>query len=172
MVLRREHEGVGRRAFGRVNFPSLEAKMSYLTIRASTGHSLCSLYPVLRVWAEAAPSHCGILHASSATPPLMATQEIWVGLRWSIGGGVASTRSEGVGPQRTETLRTPQAPPANCVLRHPRHADWAGRQRQSTTAAPSGAVEDRGRTMAINTQLRACGRRSPRGLDKKLLRLE
>jgi hypothetical protein len=102
----------------------------------------------------------------------MATQEIWVGLRWSNGGGVASTRSEGVGPQLTELIRTAQATQANRGRRHPRHADWAGRDGQSTSAAPSDAVEDRGRTMAINNELRACGRRSPRGLDKKLLRLE
>jgi hypothetical protein len=97
----------------------------------------------------------------------MATQEIWIGLRWSIGGGVASTRSEGVDPQLTELIRTAQATQANRGGRHPRHAGWAGRNGQSTSAAPSGAVEDRGRTMAINNQLRACRRRSLRGLDKK-----
>jgi hypothetical protein len=43
---------------------------------------------------------------------LRANRDIWFGLRWSLGGGVASTRSEGVGEQRTDVLRHALAPPA------------------------------------------------------------
>jgi hypothetical protein len=46
---------------------------------------------------------------------LRATREIWFGLRWSLGGGVASTRSEGVVAQRTDCFRTALAPPAKLI---------------------------------------------------------
>src|SRR5439155_8777171 len=35
------------------------------------------------------------------TTPLTATRAVWVVVRWSLGGGVASTRSEGDCSQRT-----------------------------------------------------------------------
>ena len=103
---------------------------------------------------------------------LRANRDIWFGLRWSLGGGVASTRSEGVGEQRTDVLGTALAPPANREKRHPRHANWAGRKRQLNTATPSAAVGDRGRTMANKKVLAANVGRGSKELDKKLIRLE
>jgi hypothetical protein len=45
------------------------------------------------------------------TTPLTANREIWVAVRWSLGGGVASTRSHGDCARRTDFLRTAQATP-------------------------------------------------------------
>jgi hypothetical protein len=42
---------------------------------------------------------------------LKANRDIWFGIRWSLGGGVASTRSEGDCAQRTGFGRTAQATP-------------------------------------------------------------
>jgi hypothetical protein len=115
---------------------------------------------------------------SSSLPSLVfaasssANRDIWFGLRWRLGGGVASTRSEGVGAQRTDCLRTALAPPAKRGGRHPRHVNWAGRKRQLNTTAPSAAVTDRGRAMANNKELVASGGRGSKELDKKLIRLE
>src|SRR5438067_728350 len=46
------------------------------------------------------------------TTPLTATRAVWVVVRWSLGGGVASTRSEGDCSQRTACFRTAQATPS------------------------------------------------------------
>jgi hypothetical protein len=85
----------------------------------------------------------------------------------------ASTRgSEGDCAQRTDFRRTAEAKPSRLGARHPRYADWAGRKRQSNTAAPTGAVEDGRRSMASEKNLVARGGRGPKGLDKKPIWLE
>ena len=101
------------------------------------------------------------------TTPFYPSRAIWFGVRWSLVGGVASTGSEGDCAQRTDFGRTAEARPSIREGRHPRYADWAGRKRQSNTAAPKGAVEDRRRSMASNTNLVARGRRGSKELDKK-----
>ena len=106
------------------------------------------------------------------TTPLTANRAIWFAVRWRLGGGVASTRSEGDCAKLTELLRNAQATPSVSERRHPRRADWAGRKRQSNNAAPLGAVEDRRRSMASKGNLVASGGRGSKGLDKKPIWLE
>ena len=106
------------------------------------------------------------------TTPLTSNRAIWFGVRWSLGGGVASTRSQGDCARRTEFRRTAQATPSIRERRHPQRADWAGRKRQSNTAAPHGAVEDQRRSMASKSNLVACGGRGSKELDKKPIWLE
>jgi hypothetical protein len=110
-----------------------------------------------------------MLHLLVLTTPLTANRAIWVAVRWSLGGGVASTRSQGDCARRTDFRRTAQATPSIRMGRHPQRADWAGRERQSKTAAPLGAVEDGRRSMASKTNLVAVGGRSSneKELDKK-----
>jgi hypothetical protein len=52
---------------------------------------------------------CALLVCLSCTTPLTANRAIWFALRWSLGGGVASSRSEGECEQLTELLRNAQA---------------------------------------------------------------
>jgi len=52
-----------------------------------------------------------ILVCLGFTTPLTANRAIWFGLRWSLGGGVASTRSQGDFARRTDFRRTAQATP-------------------------------------------------------------
>ena len=106
------------------------------------------------------------------TTPLTANRAIWFAVRWSLGGGVASTRSEGACERRTDFIRTAQATQSIRKTRHPQRADWAGRKRQSNTAAPHGAVEGKRRSMANKTDLVAYGGRGSKELDKKLILLE
>ena len=73
---------------------------------------------------------------------------------------------------RPDFRRTAQATPSRSEKRHPQHADWAGRKRQSTTAAPLGAVEDERRSMASKANLVASGGRGSKELDKKPIWLE
>ena len=73
---------------------------------------------------------------------------------------------------RTDVRRTAQATPSRSDRRHPQHADWAGRKRQSYAATLSGAVEDTRRSMANNTNLAAVGGRSSKELDKKPIWIE
>ena len=122
--------------------------------------------------ARPGPMYYGKLLLLVLTTPLKANRELWLALRWSLGGGVASTRSDGDCAKRSDFGRTAQAPPSSRKKRHPQRADWAGRKRQSYTAAPSGAVEDERRSMASNTNLVAVGGRSSKELDKKPIWLE
>jgi hypothetical protein len=101
------------------------------------------------------------------TTPWKANRAIWLAVLWSLGGDVASTRSDGDCAKHTAVRRTAQAPPSIRKGRYPLHAAWAGRQRQSYTAAPLGAVADERRTMASNNDLVAVGGRSSIELDKK-----
>jgi hypothetical protein len=107
-----------------------------------------------------------------STTPLTANLAIRLAIRWSLGGGVASTRSDGECAQRTELFRTAQAKPSVRNERHPQRAGRAGLKRQSVTAAPKGAVEDKRRTMASNKNLEARGGRGSKELDKKPIWLE
>ena len=101
------------------------------------------------------------------TTPLTANRAIWFALRWSLGGGVASTRSEGDCELRTDVSRTAQATPLSRERRHPQRADWAGRKRQPNTATPLSAVGDERGTMASKKNEVAGGGRSSKELDKK-----
>src|SRR5437879_11361546 len=101
------------------------------------------------------------------TTPLTATRAVWVVVRWSLGGGVASTRSEGDCSQRTACFRTAQATPSTRTQRHLQNAHWAGRKRQPYSATLPDAVEDGRRAMASSKNLVADGGRSPKGHDKK-----
>src|SRR5271166_4527360 len=116
---------------------------------------------------------CVLLVCFSFTTSLPWPRGIWVAVRWSLGGGVASTRSEGDCERQTGVRRTAQATPYIRVLRHPQRADWAGLERQSKSAAPSGAVEDGRRSMASKKNLvAAVGGRGSKELDKKPIGLE
>jgi len=106
------------------------------------------------------------------TTPLTATRAVWVVVRWSLGGGVASTRSEGDCSQRTACFRTAQATPSTRKKRHPQNAHWAGHKRQPNSATLPDAVEDGRRAMASSKNLVAGSGRSPKGLDKKPIWLE
>jgi hypothetical protein len=106
------------------------------------------------------------------TTPLPADRSIWFAGRWSLGGGVASTRSEGDCELRTDVSRTAQATPLIRKRRHPQRADWAGRKRQPNTATPLGAVGDERRAMASKKNEVAGGGRSSKELDKKSIWLE
>src|ERR1700722_9654118 len=113
-----------------------------------------------------------LLVCVSFTTPLTANRALRLAVRWSLGGGVASRRSEGECAQRNDVRRTAQATPSIRMGRHPQHADWAGRKRQFNTAAPLGAVEDQRRSMASKTNLVASGGRGSEELDKKPVWLE
>ena len=119
-----------------------------------------------------AQNACTRLSSLGSTTSLTATRETWVVVRWSLGGGVASTRSEGDREQRTALFRTAQATPSNREKRHPQTAPWAGRKRQLNRATPLGAVGVERRTIASKTILVVGGGRSPKGLDKKPIWLE
>jgi drug/metabolite transporter (DMT)-like permease len=54
---------------------------------------------------------CVLLVCLGLAPPLTANRGSWFALRWSLGGGVASTRSEGDCELRTDFRRTAQATP-------------------------------------------------------------
>ena len=101
------------------------------------------------------------------TTPSTSKLGIWFAMRWSLGGGVASTRSQGVCERRNDFRLTAQAKPSIRKKRHPLYADWAGRKRQSNTAAPLGAVEDQRRAMASETNLVVVGGHGSKELDKK-----
>ena len=101
------------------------------------------------------------------TAPLTEDLSMRFASRWSYGGGVASTRSEGDCEMRTDVSRTAQATPSRREKRHPHPAAWAGRKRQSKAAAALGAVGDKRRSMASMRDLVAGGGRSSKELDKK-----
>jgi hypothetical protein len=101
------------------------------------------------------------------TTPLTEDLSIRLEIRWSYGGGVASTRSEGECEMRTDVSRTAQATPSRREKRYPHPAEWAGRKRQSKAAAALGAVGDERRAMASKKDLVAGGGRSSKELDKK-----
>jgi hypothetical protein len=89
--------------------------------------------------------------------------------RWSLGGGVASTRSECVGAEmfsHSHPMHTKR------VERHPLRTDRAGRKRQSNHATPVCAVENARRAMASTNFQVAVGERGPKGLDKKPIGLQ
>src|SRR5581483_6476873 len=140
--------------------------------RENAKPGLSSAHGIYKVVTYERALYCSNLLILVPTTPLKANRDIWFGIRWSLGGGVASTRSEGDCPKRTEFRRTAQATPSIRKRRHPLYADWAGRKRQSYPAAPLGAVEDTRRAMASNTNLVAVGGRSSKGLDKKPIGLE
>jgi hypothetical protein len=92
--------------------------------------------------------------------------------RWTIGGGVASTRSECVGAESTILVRESHTMHPKSVGRHPLSACRAGRERQSNRATPVSAVENERRAMASKNSQVAGGGRGPKGLDKKPIGLQ
>jgi hypothetical protein len=101
------------------------------------------------------------------TAPLSGNREIRFCLRGSLGGGVASTRSEGECGKLTDESRNAEAKPSRKLDRQPQPAARAGRKRQPITAASFSAVEDERRAMASTNKLVAKGVRSSKELDKK-----
>jgi len=87
--------------------------------------------------------------------------------RGSLGGGVASTRSECVGAESPMMFRHSHPMRTRRAGRHPLCAYRAGRQRQSNHASPASAVENERRAMASNSFQVAVGERGLKGLDKK-----
>jgi hypothetical protein len=92
--------------------------------------------------------------------------------RWTIGGGVASTRSECVGAESTNLVRVSHTMHTKSVERHPLCACRAGRKRQSCHATPVSAVENERGAMASKDSQVAGGGRGPKGLDKKPIGLQ
>src|SRR5204862_8284555 len=66
------------------------------------------------------------------TTPLTATRAVWVVVRWSLGGGVASTRSGGDCSQRTACFRTAQATPSRRKTVSVEYPRWARPTRNET----------------------------------------
>jgi hypothetical protein len=92
--------------------------------------------------------------------------------RWSLGGGVASTRSECVGAESTMMFSHSHPMHTKRVKLHPLCIDRAGRKRQSNHATPVCAVENVRRAMASTNFQVAVGERGPKGLDKKPIGLQ
>src|SRR5207248_6068503 len=97
------------------------------------------------------------------TTPLTATRAVWVVVRWSLGGGVASTRSEGDCSQRTACFRTAQATPSTRPPLPPQPARGAHPKRHEHNATLPHDLDHRSSAQTVDKNTEADTARTPTG---------